>query len=443
MNKWIGLALLIGLVFAIEPRFVARDTLYAGKHIGEVICYGQTVLRLIAPGSYQSPFARAQIVANRLNEHILSVQDFQRVRLTYPSDIYTASLDGVSLLSVYADEVAFNQSTPESLMGDWINNIKKTLVAGPAKPLASKTGPVTKSPTKNTASEHALEHPATSISAETLMTSSVTPAETVVMSDRNSLELDALNEKISKLESHLKKTKSFNHSSQTLVLFGVNLIAVIVLLVLYLRVKKQIGNFSKIEKTDQLEELENSVSALMKELEKTSNTMTDKAKVILSELENKINQANSIAATPAQKPAIPASAVPEVEIKPAEPAPNIPPPPQPAPTPQPSAPPPAPPVPEKSPAEELAEEIDKQNEAEQAATPLQEPAVSAPPQSGPVEEEMDPDLKEELDRIMSQPDLSRNDKVVELASINVMQEDIARYLNMGVGEVELILQLAK
>ena len=79
-----------------------------------------------------------------------------------------------------------------------------------------------------------------------LMTSSVTPAETVVMSDRNSLELDALNEKIPSL-NHLKK-QNFQPFQPNACFIGVNLIAVIVLLVL-ICVLKQIGTSVKLKQT--------------------------------------------------------------------------------------------------------------------------------------------------------------------------------------------------
>ncbi|MDD5457472.1 MAG: hypothetical protein PHV30_10650 [Candidatus Margulisbacteria bacterium] len=58
-----------------------------------------------------------------------------------------------------------------------------------------------------------------------------------------------------------------------------------------------------------------------------------------------------------------------------------------------------------------------------------------------VEEEMDPDLKAELESILSNTAMAKKEKVVQIASLCIPREDIARYLNMDLKEVNLIMEL--
>ena len=126
--------LLLSVSLAASVQFSAKETLYQGKKIGEVQGNGQTVMRLLSREGALSPYGRAQVVAERLTQRVKTLNDFEKIRFSYPNDIYTAILDKDKIFSIYPEEVAANGSTPESLMSDWINNIKR-IVAKPPSPM--------------------------------------------------------------------------------------------------------------------------------------------------------------------------------------------------------------------------------------------------------------------------------------------------------------------
>ncbi len=472
----ISLLFLMTFLLASEAKFIARDATFDGKKMGEVSYRGQEVMRLLSKASYPSAYARAQDVASKLNENIKSIQDLKKIVYRYPNDIYTAYVDNNKIFSIYSEEINFNGSTPEGLMSDWINNIRREMMSGAkpkvtVPPVQEKATPVATEKSnikvkikdiKGASSEPKVE---ASVEAVSPATASETSAEstsnkeTVIKADKtadvNFMEIEALKDKVKKMEAQLSRQPKASGTIIVYIIVAISLVLIIFLIIRYMQVIKQIDSLRKIEKTDQLEELENSVSSLMKELQETSNNLTEKAKGILSELENKMKEAknfspSSVAASDrsvSPSPEVPAPAVEPVSVEPAVPeveVQEVAPEPSPAPqveepavvpvaevpvVEQPAAP-AAPAVEEKPIAEQLAEEIDKQKEMESG-----EKKVDLG--------DIDDDLREEVERILYNKEYTRNDKVMELASVNVMQEEIAKYLEMGVGEVELILQLSK
>jgi len=492
--------LIIGLLSfgnAMDKKFTDKKAMYNGREIGEVQYKNQTIMRLMEKGEYLTPHARAQIVSYRLNEHIKTINDVKNIIYKYPNDIYTAYLNNRKLFSIYASEVTYNGSTPEGLMGSWINNLKRVMIVDgipeskkiqinneeivPGKELNKKQKKKKESLEKNDAKSVVKESTSTGVDI---------------------VELNELKDKIKKLEKQVKKPEKGSNSIVVLVIIALNIVISLVLVILYLKVRKRLGIYSQLEKTENLEELENTVSVLIKELQGTSETVTEKAQNAIKELDAKIASAPQVGissnsplaegledlmstdpvqeAIPApEAPIAPAAAVPEVsepEVAVAEPtikeprvdanleevlsadlekevadikevvekvhasADN-------------SEASPAPvsasadietglpeQVPEEKPiAEKLAEEIDKQKEE----GAIEELATVAATGAESEDDEFEAELRKEMDGILVNEALTQNEKVVQLASMNVMQEDIAKELSMGVGEVELILQLNK
>ena len=374
--------LLLSISLAASVQFSAKETLYQGKKIGEVQGNGQTVMRLLSREGALSPYGRAQVVAERLTQRVKTLNDFEKIRFSYPNDIYTAILDKDKIFSIYPEEVAANGSTPESLMSDWINNIKR-IVAKPPSPM---------------------------VIVQKISSDQVE----LTQQDQSFVEQERLKQEIDLLRAGLKSLKRQNSSPILPLALFISFLLVGLLGVLYWRINKKLGSLGVLEKTDRLEELENSVSALMRELHETSDTVTEKAKVILSELDKKLIEAKTMAvAEQRPEPEIP-ELIP-IAIEPIAPPEN----------------------PEAEPlartlAEQLADEIEHTEEtAAQTAESLF------------LDDDMDPDLKAEIEAILANDSMTKNEKVVALTSVGTESAEVARYLNMGKGEVELILQLTK
>ncbi|MDD5457234.1 MAG: hypothetical protein PHV30_09390 [Candidatus Margulisbacteria bacterium] len=480
----VGIILLLSFLFAADLNFSAKDIMMGDKKAGEVYYNGQVIMRLISKGEYQSPYARAQIIAARMNENVKSLNDLKRITFTYPLDIYTASIDRKKLFAVYADEVALNNSTPEGLMSDWMNNLKKAMIPEQQKAAVAKeavagssTGlkkvevkdapvkkvEVTKAKAQDTKvlemkerSEDAVEN----ILKDNTTSNITGNEEKISVTVKQAVEPEAVvKEKSASKKEKKKSQKSSNGPAVNLgimpiVFFLIDLGVSVFLLLLYFRMKKQIGDFSKIDNTDKLEELENSVSVLIKELQETSDKVTEKTKTAINELENKIKEVKSTPA-PATAPIKPepvkvseppkvekpAPAMPEVEVKEALPEPpkeepKIEEPKNEEPKQEASK----PVAEDKTIAEQLAEEIEKQSVEEEQN---KEPETEAKKVSIEFPPDIDPDIKVEIENIVGNEALSRNEKVVQLASINIFEDEIAKYLGLGVGEVQLILQLNK
>jgi len=456
---------------ATDIKFTATETMYNNKKIGEVLYKNQTIMRLMEKGEFLTPFARAQIVAYRLNENIKTINDVKDIIYRYPNDVYTAYINNNKLFSIYIDEVKYNGSTPEGLMGSWINNLKRVMI-------------VDGIPEVNDKKPEPIEIPKESKKKEAVIATDKMAPETVgsidekMISEKSTgvdiVEINDLKEQIKKLQKQVSKPVKASNSIIVFVVVGINIVFSLVLIVLYLKVRKRLGIYSQLEKTENLEELENTVSVLIKELQGTSETVTEKAQNVMKELDNKIAGAAHITVQQKQEtsdqpkvasavkpqsqtpkkpivqtiPEVPEVEIPQetsklenllreemekdqnekVEIVPE--ANEIEPPPVVEET-------KAPPVVEEKPiAEQLAEEIEKQLEEDTGKD-------SSTDSDGGEEDEFEMELRKEMDGIKSNEALTQNEKVVQLASMNVMQEDIAKELSMGVGEVELILQLNK
>lgn len=396
--------LILSVSLGASVQFSAKESLYQGKKIGEVQGNGQTVMRLLSREGALSPYGRAQVVAERLSQRITALTDFEKIRFSYPNDIYTAILDKDKLFSIYPEEVAANGSTPESLMSDWINNVKRIVAQGPKPVLIVQEKQVSQTLTEQAAS------------------SSV---EELQQQDQSFVEQERLKREVALLRAGLKNLKRQSSSPLTPIALLVSFLFVGVLGLLYWRVNKKLGSLGVLEKTDRLEELENSVSALMRELHETSDNVTEKAKAVLGELDKKLLEAKTLS-VPELRPA--------AEIP--EPVPLVN---EPEPEPkmtlvEPFPPPPMPETdqPERSLAEQLADEIEH---TEEAAAETAESLF--------LDDDMDPDLKSEIESILANDSMTKNEMVVALTSVGTESAEVARYLNMGKGEVDLILQLTK
>ncbi len=398
---------ILSVSLGASVQFSAKETLYQGKKIGEVQGNGLTVMRLLSKEGALSPYGRAQVVAERLSQRITALTDFEKIRFSYPNDIYTAILDKDKLFSIYPEEVAANGSTPESLMSDWINNIKRIVAQGP-KPIRVVQ-----------------EIQGTSNLAESVVSNQVEEA----LQDQSFVEQERLKREVALLRAGLKSLKRQSSSPILPISLMVSFFFVGVLGFLYWRVNKKLGSLGVLEKTNRLEELENSVSTLMRELHETSDNVTEKAKAVLGELDKKLIEAKTLS-IPEQRPV---AEIPEplpIEKEPKREPQMI----LEEPVPQPVEPPPIPVVdkPERSLAEQLADEIEHTEEA-----------ASETAESLFLDDDMDPDLKSEIESILANDSMTKNEKVVALTSVGTESAEVARYLNMGKGEVDLILQLTK
>ena len=393
-----------------EGKFRAGREEANGKRVGVIYYSDMLVMRLFSTGEYLTTLARAQVVAYRLNSQITRLDDIKRIRFSYPNDRYTASIDGKKLFSIFEQEIQINNATPEGLMSSWVNNLKRAFVNEKEKI------PVSKVTTVDTVAKQEKKAEQVSPTANKFVNSSTLKEQT-----SEYLAVEELKEKILKIEEKIRtQTRTVNPIISTSInvgMFLLNTIFIIYLIFSVFKLKRQLKDSSSIGKIGNMEELENAISVYLKELADKSDQISQKTKDAINALDQKVQEAKT---TNVNSDAINEPEVPAVE----------------------------PEVPAVNPAEQLAQEIEKSVPSE--TSQLEEPTleVNIENHDGLSSEKKamiaaleDNDLKEEVSMILENDMLDKNQKVVELTALNLEAEFVAKMLDIGMGEVELILQL--
>ncbi len=266
--------LIIGLLFAFTYAnfdFVGREYTTANQVIGQVLYKDKVVINFYSPGPFVTEYSRAQMTAYRLNEYIQTYADLNKIKLSYPEKIYTASIEGRNLFSVYGNDIKQRNTTVERVMAGWIGNIKLAMMP--------KKAPVVELQVTTSATVKPIEK-VEPVPAPVPVQAVVATEQVVSTKDAGfvrDLFLNDIEERMSKVETKLVKPMGKKSGISWVLVFVMLNIGISIYLFFMLRkALKQLGNYEDIEKTGRLEELENSVSSLIKELTDVSKDVADK-----------------------------------------------------------------------------------------------------------------------------------------------------------------------
>jgi hypothetical protein len=268
------IVLLLSVASFTEFNFSAREEV-GESQISAIISFKDTdVITIYDQGPFVTLFSRAQMIAYRLNEYIKSQDDLSKIRFSYPRKIYTASIGEKSLFSIYPKDALNNKMNPESLMSDWINSLKVKFINTQKEEIVdvSKNESV-----KQPSSENLLTDNIKNIYEANIISAK---KESIVTNQYKEMLIDDIFDRLDKIEnSNINYINSNQGSSlpkfQTFLLI-INLFLIVFLLLKYKDTRKQLGSYSEIESVSKLEELENSVSMLLKELKDVTEEISEK-----------------------------------------------------------------------------------------------------------------------------------------------------------------------
>lgn len=126
MKKIILLIILISLSYCAN-NFSSLEVTAGDKKVGQVVYKDTVVIQVSATGPFATPYSRAQMIAYRLNEYLESYSDVKKIKLSYPENIYTASISGRNLFSVYKEDATEENMKVEDVMSQWIQNIMSAI----------------------------------------------------------------------------------------------------------------------------------------------------------------------------------------------------------------------------------------------------------------------------------------------------------------------------
>ncbi len=442
--KLLFVILVTGIVIAGEFRATSEE--YLGKRVGTVYYDEEAIIRFASKGAYTSSFARAQQAAINISTYLRTEADISNVHWTYINDIYTAMYKTIPIFSIRADEVEFNHATPESLGQDWLMNLQTSLrLKNHGKPITpvmvTSIKPITPIQKKELIKPTPVEEikviaqsPSLADLEEINKTRKATPITNIAI--QKNPTTDILDQQALVQNELLAYKASALHSKKYALLFAfiiitlvINTLIILILLIKIKRINQQQRGITLLTKTDKLEELENTVSGLIKELELASTRVSTEAKTLLLSLEEKTHVLAELASTPKQAILVPAST-------------------------QPLVPPPIiPTVENKDPSLfENKTELPAPPQPAETISPPQlatEPAetnfpITETPQITDVEPKASEEKKDwttEIDSIGNDVSLNKQQKILKLVEMTVPKEIIAKTYNMGVGEIELIIQL--
>lgn len=405
---------LLGILFSQAFDFSAEQQKIGNVDTGVVSYKGAVIMRLYTQGDFPTAFARAQMAAYRLNANIGSLEEVRDIVFSYNENLYTAYLNGKKLVSVYPEEVNINKSTPEGVMSNWVNNLKNEMLKN----------------VQNT--ENKL------LDEESLPVDNYFEASNSEKYEANSENF----KRVIVLLEDLKKNSRNNLLGGLVLLNFLMLLIIITVFFILVKIKEQVGSIGDLEKTEKLEEMENTVSLLIKELRDTSEEVThkirDKAQLLEAEQTFK-NDNNLIDVSVGGESKKPAPEMPELKIeKPqvkelADQIESV------------IAPKP------KTAAEKLAdtleldelEEITPELEVSQSHDAKYSYLMLLEDEYSQVIESLGAEVQDMIEKIFIDEDITKNEKIVRLTELKIDKAIIAKILSVGIGEIEIVLKLSK
>jgi hypothetical protein len=282
--KIIVRALLISMVIFISNAasfdFSALELIDGDQSLGQVLYKDTVVMQIYATGPFVTAYSRAQMIAYRLNEYLESYSDINKIKLSYPENIYTASIAGRNLFSVYKEDAKQKNTRLEPLMSEWINNIKLAMTPKAGQVVETQNKLVQVAPKKLI--EAKVEVKKLQPEVPLIVTEEKVVVAPVVVTSESEEVKDIFNDdtekRLVKLESALVgKTNKAKGFPWIWVVTFINLALGIYLFFMYRKTNKQVGNYEEVEKTGRMEEIENSVSVLIQELKEVSGDVADSA----------------------------------------------------------------------------------------------------------------------------------------------------------------------
>ena len=247
---------------------------------------------------------RAQMMAQNLNQNIKNQADVAALHFQYRADIYSAIKGEKVLFQVTKTDLDYNSSTPEGLMNAWIANLNSVLknsarvVEKNSKPVMKEQAKVNPEPVKPVAKvEQKLQQEQTAEVAPKEEAQETPAMETGINPDQHpelanqvkAEELELIRHEALLYKQTAQKIESF--SKIFALMFVIQILVIFIIIYLLFKIFKLGKNYEEVEQissVNRIEELENSVSALIKELEEKSKIITEEASRLLEELNSKI-----------------------------------------------------------------------------------------------------------------------------------------------------------
>jgi hypothetical protein len=445
MRYFLVFICMISILNAASYKAVKEE--HYGQTLGSVYYGNNVVMRLVSSGGYTSAYARAQMVAMNLNSNLSRIEDFDQLYYIYLDDIYTAAVDNIPLFTIRKKEIDYNSSTPEGLMKAWIGNMKRHVTAASQvqKKQAVKPPKVEKEIIAN--KEELADPVAKERKGEEAL---IEEREITVATELSQIAI--LKQELMSYKNLARKTKSYALIFAFMfTIQGIVLGSLVFLFYKFFKLDKVYGEYEQISDVNKMEELENSVSVLINELEDKSQKITREAKTLLEELTSKVEAPRDILAAQGdsgpETNEVPETEVPSLEemeepeaIKPVEEEES----------------------PEETPQEEEPE-LTTETETEVVATGENEETPAEEDQPGedePVKpeymqegdssleelpEEGAADIPEEekaiVQSILEDESLNKQKKIMKLVAEGVSKDSIGKAFDIGIGEIDLIVEL--
>lgn len=248
--------------------FTAQEIAEGDRYVGQILYKDKAIISFYNTGPFVTTYSRAQMTAYRLNEYIEKYEDIDLIRLSYPENIYTASIGGRNLFSAYKEDAKHRNMKVEALMAEWMNHLKSAMIQ---QKVELQEQEIVIQSNEEESPEVGVAVDSIIITKDQIKTVSTQDAQ--IVSDMLLIDIEERLEALEKkVDLPVRKSKT---SKMVWVFMLFNLGLSIYVLVMYLKANKQLGNYEEIEKTGRLEELENSVSVLLKELKDVSGEAVD------------------------------------------------------------------------------------------------------------------------------------------------------------------------
>jgi len=466
--------------------FTAQEMTEKNQVVGQVLYKDNVVIPLYTTGPFVTEYSRAQMTAYRLNEYLQSYEDISKIKFSYPENTYTASIGGRNLFSIYKEDAKQGNTSVEVLMSEWINNLKVAMMTKITQAEVPETNPEVKSvePVPIKKSIKVAENNKKTVKEQVISVDTEQVVNVLENKVDKDLFIEDFDERLTKLEAKVAKPLKKGKSNFLLWIVALlNLGLGIYLVFIYQKIKKNLGSYEEVEKTGRMEEIENSVSVLIKELKDVSGEVVDNTIKNIKEVKQEtIQEEEPVVAEEAQEEQQEEikkqveeemDIVPDVEVKEEKPlATNI------------------GIVEEVSVADSLEEaleanqkplEVIKEEDAKELEAVVQhkqeekkeatnktaktdaeklaeeldggkdEPVINNPSQTNlsgvgmaelfKILSQLDKDIREEVKTMLNNKSLNKNERIIKLKHLELDTELIAKVLGIGKEEVSLVIQL--
>ena len=116
---------LLSMCFSLDAPFETKQSIYGNKDIAIISFHHYPLIRILEKGEYQSIKDRSENTVLLLNQHIKNPEDIGKLSLSMTLNIYSISVESQNILSIYPEEIQFYGLPIKSLLTNWIGKMNR------------------------------------------------------------------------------------------------------------------------------------------------------------------------------------------------------------------------------------------------------------------------------------------------------------------------------